>query len=359
MQIADSDLEIELLGDAPERSLGRRLARDLADARSMSIAVAFAKRSALSRLDLVDWCSEGRGLRLVAGTDFALTELELLTTLGGRPNTQCRVFHMAQVQRSFHPKLYVLERPGSRVAYVGSANLTGGGLGDNFESVVRIEGPSDHPRLDDAERMFDGFFDSEFATPVTEDFARRYAELQQAHRDARVERYRVPEVDRFIAEDRLSLAEYRATLPGKRWLLVTTASNYAICMRHRTWGFQHERQIRECQAGGVFFIHVTKGRGLSALGMFTGAPFYDDSPLWPSDGRGNFPWRIRFVVIGELRQGLPTGDLLRPLRADPKGNWLQGFVVASHTIDQPDYDALARAFRAALREEMRKDEQIH
>lgn len=349
-------IDIELLGEEPARSLGERLRRDLGNARELAIAVAFAKRSALARVDLGGWCGEGRRLRLVAGTDFALTELDLLTNLGSKPNATCRVFHMAQERRSFHPKLYVIDGPTSRVAYIGSANLTGGGLGTNFESVVRLEGPLDHPRMVDAQRMFNGYFEHEFASPLAPDFAQRYRDLQRAHADARSTRYEMPEALRFAAEDRLSLAEHRRTVARRRWILVVSPENFSLCMRHKLWGRQHEAEIRGYHPGDIFFFHVSEGRGSSALGMFTGQPFHDPSPLWPPDRRGAFPWRIRFVSLGEVRHGLPTREILQPLRPGAAKNWFQGFIQRSHALEPADYDALAEQFNARVRQEQTQRE---
>lgn len=81
--IAAAGCDIEILGDRGSRSLGAALSEDLAGARSVSIAVAFAKQSSLRQLDLPAFCADGRDLRLVAGTDFALTELGLLSRLAG------------------------------------------------------------------------------------------------------------------------------------------------------------------------------------------------------------------------------------------------------------------------------------
>lgn len=349
---ANADIDLELLGDDPARSLGERLRRDMEDANELSIAVAFAKRSALRRVGLADWCADRRSLRLVAGTDFALTELELLSQIGEHPNAKCRVFHLAQEQRSFHPKLYVVEKPRSRVAYVGSANLTAGGLGDNYESVVRLEGPREHPKMHEVAEMFAGFFDSEFSTPVTSEFSARYRELQRAHEEARAERYRLREAQRFAAEDRLSLAVYRQAVARQRWILVVLPDHYPICMRERLWGRQKRNEIERYQPGDLFFFHVGGGRGCAALGMFTGEPFQDTRPLWPASPRGVFPWRIRFVCLGELRHGIPTREILAPLRPGAPKNWFHGFIQSSHSLATRDFDALIQSFASTLRAEL-------
>jgi HKD family nuclease len=346
------DIDIELLGNSEAKALGPRLQQDLAECRRASIAVAFAKRSALQQIDLDQWCSDGGQLRLVAGTDFALTELDLLKTLSSHTDVDCRVFHQTGDKRVFHPKLYVLEQPKQCVAYVGSANLTGGGLRGNFESVVRLAGPSDHPSLTAAALMFAGYFDSEFAAPIDPEFEVRYRALQQARNEAERERWQLPEMQRFVAEERLALVDYRAAATRQkrpRWLLVTTPDNYAICMNAGMWGRQRQSEIEAYQRGDLFFFHVSEQSVTKALGMFVDAPFYDETPLWPADARGSFPWRIRFVVLGELRAGLRTRDVLAPLRPSAPRGWFSGFAQASHSLNAADFDALLVGFREALR----------
>jgi len=85
-----SDVSIELLPH--NGALGARLADDLRDARSLSIAVAYAKESALQDIDLETWADGGKPLRLLAGTDFTLTELSSLRRLEPRPGVTCRVY---------------------------------------------------------------------------------------------------------------------------------------------------------------------------------------------------------------------------------------------------------------------------
>lgn len=355
--IAAHDLDIELLGSDTSRSFGERLVEDLDDSERAAIAVAFAKRSALTGVALDDWCADGRKLELVAGTDFALTELELLERLSQRTGAQCRVFHKSAARTVFHPKLYILDQPstGSRVAYVGSANLTAGGLSHNFESVVRMAGPRDHPSLLSAEAMFSGWFDSEYATPLDDDFKARYQALQRALTEAESSRWQLPQARRFYAEDRLALAQYRATRSSARWLLVSTPENYQISLTNGLWGRQRESEIGNHRRGDVFFIHVSRFSAIMAMGMFFGDPFFDDTPLWTHDPRGNYPWRIRLSFFGRLHTGIPTKQILAPLRVGAPQRWFNGFIQASHTLEDTDFQALASAFRAAVRVDTSSD----
>lgn len=319
----------------------------------MSVAVAFAKPSAWEAVDLRAWCAPERSLRLVVGTDFAITDLDVLRDLGARPSAHCKVMHRAAAASvSFHPKLYLVERDDSVVAYVGSSNLTLGGLKTNIEANVRIEGRPHADPIVEARRAFDGYFGHELATDLSPEFAARYDELRALRLRSASLAYDV-ETDareQLRVAENLLLGEYRARVANRRWLLVTTPDNYRICMQTGTWGRQNEREARAYAPGDVFFMHLTGRSEIVAMGMFTGEPYWDDSPRWQQmDARGAFPWRIRFIPLGELRVGVPTKAVLEPLRVGAAKNWFHGFIQASHSLDPGDFEALRAAFEAGLR----------
>lgn len=339
-------LSIEIV--ARGAPMSERLGADLESTSKLSIAVAYAKQSALSAVNLTEWIGPGRNLRLLAGTDFALTELELLKRLESRQSGSCRVYH-SRAGSNFHPKLYVLDKPDSRVIYVGSSNLTRGGLKGNVEANVRIEAERDAPEAVEALSVFDGLYDGEFATPVDGDFERRYSELQKARREAERRWTDTEPREHFRAAEAMLLGRYRAGVANTRWLLVVTPENYDICMRTNTWGRRKQAEIVRYQAGDVFFFYVSEGRGIAAMGMFTGAPYRDDTPLWPDDGKGPFPWRIGFMTLGELRTSIPARELLEPLKPGMSKGWWGGFVTASHSLQAQDFSVLREAFETTLR----------
>lgn len=349
-----SAVSVELL--TRERPIGERLGRNLERGGRLSVAVAYAKQSGLAALDLERWVAgEGRELRLLAGTDFALTELGLLRRLEPRPGVRCRVFHRLSGV-NFHPKLYVVDQGDRRIAYVGSSNLTLGGLRNNIEANVRLEGPRDAPELREPEALFEGLFDSEFATPLTTEFEARYTELQEQYRAAQTRYPEPPAADQLRLAEALLVGQYRGTAANQRQLLVVTPENFALCMRYGTWGHQHEQEIRAYKPGDVFFFHVTGGRGVAAMGMFTGLPYYDKDVIWQNMGRGSFPWRMKFVALGELRTGVDTKVVLLTRRPDAPKHWFNGFIQSSHSLGGEDFESLRAAFEAALRVERGMEE---
>jgi uncharacterized protein YegL len=157
-----------------------------------------------------------------------------------------------------------------------------------------------------------------------------------------------PAVDSAEQADARRSREQRAQKAGRLWILVTTSETLALCMRHRIWGRQNEHDIRAYASGDIFLAHVTGGRGIVVMGMFVGDPYYDPTPIWQTGSRGTFPWRIAFVPLGELRQGIPTKEILAPSRSGAPSHWFNGFIQQSHSLTREDFEALSQAFEAAL-----------
>lgn len=339
---------VSILGDA--HAFGQSLERDLQDATRVAIAVAFAKESALSASAIETWCQAGHTLRLLAGTDFALTELELLRRLELTNRAECRIYHSIG-SSIFHPKLYILDKDTTRVIYVGSSNFTRGGLLDNVEANVRVQAPIGTPEVDAANELFDHLFRGEFATPVTKEFEAGYRELQDAMRRAQAAPLLPEASERFRVTESLLLGGYRARVAVQKWLLVVNPANFRICMQRRLWGRQARADVAAYTPGDIFFFHVTGGRGIAAFGMFTGEPFLDHSLLWPGSRGGTFPWRIRFLPLGELRTGVQTREVLAPLRFRPPKHWFNGFIQQSHSLTDEDFQALLSEVERAIRSE--------
>src|SRR5690606_1976270 len=78
---------------------------------------------------------------------------------------------------------------------------------------------------------------------LDDNFKARYQALQRAQADAESSRWQLPQTRRFYAEERLALAQYRATHSSARWLLVSTPENYQISLVNGLWGRQRESEI--------------------------------------------------------------------------------------------------------------------
>jgi hypothetical protein len=138
-------MRVRLVNQPARDLLGEELLERLrcSDTQRFWAASAWVRRPALRRLEpeLRAFArrvksSDCRGL---FGVDLGGTTregLELAAQLFG----EARVFHSSgRPPRTFHPKLYLFEEPGLALLFIGSSNLTTGGLWGNFEAGTVIE----------------------------------------------------------------------------------------------------------------------------------------------------------------------------------------------------------------------------
>lgn len=173
--------------DNRERLLASEMSASLELAKETDIAVAFARESAEEDLrgPLQDYVRSGKRMRFLAGTDFHLTQLELLDRLSNPPNALCKAYVLPpERQREFfHPKLYLFKRDESITAIVGSSNFSKGGLSRNAEANIKIIGLQSDPILRNISHFFNRYWCSPLAREIDSEFRRRYKDVQKARDD--------------------------------------------------------------------------------------------------------------------------------------------------------------------------------
>lgn len=119
--------------------------RDGADTttRSISILSAFASGAGVAALSpLFDlFLAHGNHIEVICGIDRKGTDAEAIRRLyalqeAHHGSLRVRIFNAPSRNAIFHPKLYINERGTKLDFVVGSANMTCGGLGSNFESLL-------------------------------------------------------------------------------------------------------------------------------------------------------------------------------------------------------------------------------
>ena len=93
---------------------------------------------------LLQHFENGAELKLTVGIDLGGTSKEVLEELL-RWECNVFVFHNPNPRATFHPKIYLFEKPDSATLFIGSNNLTDGGFYTNYETSSRydFELPSD------------------------------------------------------------------------------------------------------------------------------------------------------------------------------------------------------------------------
>jgi HKD family nuclease len=133
----------------------------LADAEEARLCVAFVSNAGVHLVGRELAKLRGRA-RMLVTTAFGTTTADALGRAAGL-GTEVRVLNPA-AGRTYHPKLY-LGRSGNRLAAViGSANLTGGLVG-NIEAAVRLEGTARDDVLVEAWERADAWWNDTLTVP--------------------------------------------------------------------------------------------------------------------------------------------------------------------------------------------------
>jgi phosphatidylserine/phosphatidylglycerophosphate/cardiolipin synthase-like enzyme len=154
----------------PTIQLGRSITEfiELAPSPTKVIAVsAFARRQTLMRLRGAVLRIRRRGgeVRVVVGVDLDGTSEEALREILGW-NVDARVVKNKKPRHTFHPKIYLIERPRNADILIGSSNLTEGGLYRNYECLahIRYEFPQDREEYGSAVASLQLFLNPSGAT---------------------------------------------------------------------------------------------------------------------------------------------------------------------------------------------------
>ncbi len=128
---------------------------------------AFASLQAVLRLKgrLSELHGSGAAVRVVVGVDMGGTSKEVLTELASWP-IEVFVFKNRKSGVTFHPKFYIVETGKTAEIFLGSNNLTDGGLYGNYEGAAHVsyELPADSAELAKAKLELDKFINP--ALPV-------------------------------------------------------------------------------------------------------------------------------------------------------------------------------------------------
>lgn len=185
--------------------------RNCADVSEIYIAVAFFTEENVVKEFLAKNCHVRMIVRLGSPT-----KPEALQALINNPNIEIRYYS----DQSFHPKLYIF---GSKIAFVGSANLTVPALHTNQEVVVSID--SEDPRFNELKSLFSDYWSG--AQVLTSESIASYETIYEKYSQSRMEISRIdeeiqlkigktifPNIERRVpkkANEKIFLDEYRKT----------------------------------------------------------------------------------------------------------------------------------------------------
>jgi HKD family nuclease len=165
---------------------------------TISIAVAFLKTSGLEILfsSIEKAVKRDAVIKIFCGLDFGLTEPEalkkILKLFESYPESS--LFVVEKFNSTFHPKIYsFLAGPHSSI-FIGSANLTSGGLESNEEASFLVSCKPTDEVFKNVENYFTGLIGKESCKKVTLLFIKQYEVYYNAQKKARSQIKAKPDV---------------------------------------------------------------------------------------------------------------------------------------------------------------------
>ncbi len=273
------------------------------DAEEICIAVAYIKSSGL---DLIKNHLQGKRVRILFTFDFLLTEPECIKTLMDL-GCECREYRSAgRDEVGFHPKLYIFKNFKTIKIIIGSSNLTIGGLLNNVESCIVIEGHQNDPLIAKILNWFEELWNSSKTATISQKDLEEYILKIKEYENKRkgIEK----ELRKFIEEKGY-------------------ANSVIICMSQ-----EHDKNdiydrlvgVPE-RAKSLFFKYVRKGsrifiyyigHGIAKIVEAIGQPFESEEIVkeW-EDGyiaKGEkYPNRVRTKLVVKFRNPVTLEELVK------------------------------------------------
>lgn len=160
-----------------ERQLVTKIQRELASAQQFQVATAMVTMAGVEWIyRSIEQCMEKGGSgRILIGIDLPSDPkaIEKLKGIAGEYSGQLELKYFRPLKnRIFHPKLFLFRtRSGKTSAIIGSSNLTGGGLTENYEANVWVQSSTVANGLAD---YFDEHFEGAYSSRVTPEWIASY-----------------------------------------------------------------------------------------------------------------------------------------------------------------------------------------
>jgi len=148
-------------------------------ARHFECAIAFAKESGFKQIEKPFRTSLIGGMsgRIILGLDFCLTDPSVLDTLLKWSQTfqQLEVYvSHSEPSVCFHPKVYAFSYGARAAMLVGSANLTSGGFGNNWECSVLLHQPTFKEISQHLQALIDGHEVKKLTAPILAEYREKH-----------------------------------------------------------------------------------------------------------------------------------------------------------------------------------------
>lgn len=278
------------------------------------------------------------------GLDDFLTDIGAIERVSQGPGTECRVFLPKGVGEGgrFHPKLYVFHSQREESVIVGSVNLSVQGLETNHEASVWLRGEPDDPVIRSIQDSFSLPWNSPRAVPLTQRVRRDYEEIKRSRDQALADVVHLDQYRRWAAALRANVARALIRPSSRRWLMITSPTNFAICLRLGRWGDERYERIARVQPGDGIVFYVTSEHTLGAVAVAVGPARVSQERPWP-DRPYPFQMDIQFLAVADPRPSIRPHIRDLDLFGRSELGWGQRLQTTLRRITERDFGILAQA----------------
>ncbi len=225
---------------------------------------------------------------------------------------------------------------------VGSANLTGAGLATNHEASLWLRAAPDEPIIGAIADSFGLLWNSPRAVPLTEPVEREYERARRARRDAVAEVTELEAYRRWRETVRSSVARTLTRAGGRKWLMITSPSNFRICLAWNRWGDERWNRIAQVQPGDGIIFYITGEHTLGGVALAAGPARSSQERPWP-DRPYPYQMDIQFLSVVDPRPSIrPLVEEL-DLFGRTQAGWGQRLQTTLRELSERDFGLLARA----------------
>ncbi|MGB4498973.1 MAG: phospholipase D family protein [Methylococcaceae bacterium] len=164
-------MEVELLN---AKQVGQKLNELLDECESFYCAVAWATDMVFAK-KLLNEKNRNKIKNFIVGIDFAQTSYGFLKKLQTIENVR---YMPNNGGKTFHPKIYYFVNNDEAFAIIGSSNCTKGGLSNNEETSLLIQGKKNQVVFKEIFEKIEHWFDDGRA--ITDDFLEKYKKIQKS-----------------------------------------------------------------------------------------------------------------------------------------------------------------------------------
>lgn len=149
-------MEIDFYYQSSKITFKELLETSFRKSKRISIATAYISREGLENIK--SYIEDSHSIRIVCSVHGNISDLNALNDFS-RDFNQVEG-HVFSERKLFHSKLYIFQDDGKRIAWIGSANLTRGGIINNEETLICLKGNSFDTPITSMIKYFDNLWET-------------------------------------------------------------------------------------------------------------------------------------------------------------------------------------------------------